>query len=168
MKLQPLLILAMAATLIFSGMASADGGGHKEVLPDETIIGISLLTSLITYFLIPKISKFELSNEQRLVSSLIMFTVVVHAILGIDDLKLLAGAAGFLGFGVIFFVLEIPTVENNRKYLSYLFIVYTLSIVIFYVYLHPDLMKDGSYDLVGILTKISEIGIIVLTVKKLN
>ena len=168
MKPQPLLILAMAATLIFSGTASADGGGHKEVLPDETIIGISLLSSLITYFLIPKISKFELSNEQRLVSSLIMFTVVVHAILGIDDLKLLAGAAGFLGFGVIFFVLEIPTVENNRKYLSYLFIVYTLSIVIFYVYLHPDLMKEGSYDLVGILTKISEIGIIALTVKKLN
>ena len=168
MKLQPLLILAMAATLIFSGVASADGGGHKEVLPDETIIGISLISSLITYFLIPKISKFELSNEQRLVSSLIMFTVVVHAILGIDDLKLLAGAAGFLGFGVIFFVLEIPTVENNRKYLSYLFIVYTLSIVIFYVYLHPDLMKEGSYDLVGILTKISEIGIIALTVKKLN
>ena len=168
MKPQPLLILAMAATLIFSGMASADGGGHKEVLPDETIIGISLISSLITYFLIPKISKFELSNEQRLVSSLIMFTVVVHAILGIDDLKLLAGAAGFLGFGVIFFVLEIPTVENNRKYLSYLFIVYTLSIVIFYVYLHPDLMKEGSYDLVGILTKISEIGIIALTVKKLN
>ena len=85
MKPQPLLILAMAATLIFSGMASADGGGHKEVLPDETIIGISLISSLITYFLIPKISKFELSNEQRLVSSLIMFTVVVHAILGIDD-----------------------------------------------------------------------------------
>ena len=160
MKPQPLLILAMAATLIFSGVASADGGGHKEVLPDETIIGISLISSLITYFLIPKISKFELSNEQRLVSSLIMFTVVVHAILGIDDLKLLAGAAGFLGFGVIFFVLEIPTVENNRKYLSYLFIVY--------VYLHPDLMKEGSYDLVGILTKISEIGIIALTVKKLN
>ena len=168
MKLQPLLILAMATTLTFSGMASADGGGHKEVLPDETIIGISLLSSLITYFLIPKISKFELSNEQRLFSSLIMFTVVVHAILGIDDLKLLAGAAGFLGFGIIFFVLEIPIVENNRKYLSYLFIVYTLSIVIFYVYLHPDLMKDGSYDLVGILTKISEIGIIALTVKKLN
>ena len=67
MKLQTLLILAMAATLIFSGMASADGGGHKEVLPDETIIGISLISSLITYFLIPKISKFELSNEQRLV-----------------------------------------------------------------------------------------------------
>ena len=97
MKLQPLLILGIASTLLSSGMASADGGGHKEVLPDETIVGISLLSSLITYFLIPKISKFELNNEQRLVSSLIMFTVVVHAILGIDDLKLLAGAAGFLG-----------------------------------------------------------------------
>ena len=168
MKIQPLLISGIAASLLFSGMASADGGGHKEVLPDETIIGISLLSSLITYFLIPKISKFELNNEQRLVSSLIMFTVVVHAILGIDDLKLLAGAAGFLGFGVVFFVLEIPIVENNRKNLSYLFTVYTLAIVIFYVYLHPDLMKDGSYDLVGILTKISEIGIIALTVKKLN
>ena len=113
-KLQPLLILAMAATLIFSGMASADGGGHKEVLPDETIIGISLISSLITYFLIPKISKFELSNEQRLVSSLIIFTVVVHAILGIDDLKLLVGAAGFFAFGVAFYVLEIPFVEKNK------------------------------------------------------
>ena len=64
MKLQPLLILGIASTLLSSGMASADGGGHKEVLPDETIIGISLLSSLITYFLIPKISKFELNNEQ--------------------------------------------------------------------------------------------------------
>ena len=95
-----------------------------------------------------------------------MFTVVVHAILGIDDLKLLAGAAGFFAFGVAFYVLEIPIVENNRKNLSYLFIVYTLAIVVFYVYLHPDLMKDGNYDLVGILTKISEIGIIGLTLKR--
>ena len=115
MKLQTLLIFGIVSTLFFSGMASADGGGHKEVLPDETIIGISLLSSLITYFLIPKISKFELNNEQKLVSSLIMFTVVVHAILGIDDLKLLAGAAGFFAFGVAFYVLEIPIVENNRK-----------------------------------------------------
>ena len=100
MKLQPLLILGITSTILFSGLASADGGGHKEVLPDETIIGISLLSSLITYFLVPKISKFELDNEQRLVSSLIMFTVVVHAILGIDDLKLLAGAAGFFARSV--------------------------------------------------------------------
>ena len=166
MKLQPLLILGITSTILFSGLASADGGGHKEVLPDETIIGISLLSSLITYFLVPKISKFELNNEQRLVSSLIMFTVVVHASLGIDDLKLLAGAAGFFAFGVAFYVLEITIVENNRKNLSYLFIVYTLAIVVFYVYLHPDLMKDGNYDLVGILTKISEIGIIGLTLKR--
>ena len=168
MKLQPLLILGIASTILFSGLASADGGGHKEVLPDETIIGISLLSSLITYFLIPKISKFELNNEQRLVSSLIMFTVVVHAILGIDDLKLLAGAAGFFAFGVAFYVLEITFVEKNKTTFSYLLIIYTLAIVIFYLYLHPDLTKDGSYDLVGILTKISEIGIIILTAKKLN
>ena len=168
MKVQPSLTLGLAATLLFSGMASADGGGHKEVLPDETIIGISLLSSLITYFLVPKISKFELKNDQRLVSSLIMFTVVVHAILGIDDLKLLAGAAGFFAFGVAFYVLEIPLVEKSKTIFSYLLIIYTLAIVIFYLYLHPDLTKDGSYDLVGILTKISEFGIIVLTVKKLN
>ena len=168
MKVQPSLTLGLAATLLFSGMASADGGGHKEVLPDETIIGISLLSSLITYFLVPKISKFELNNEQRLVSSLIVFTVVVHAILGIDDLKLLAGAAGFFAFGVAFYVFEIPFVEKSKTIFSYLLIIYTLAIVIFYLYLHPDLTKDGSYDLVGILTKISEFGIIVLTVKKLN
>ena len=97
-----------------------------------------------------------------------MFTVVVHAILGIDDLKLLVGAAGFFAFGVAFYVLEIPFVEKNKTLFSYLLIIYTLAIVIFYLYLHPDLTKDGNYDLVGILTKISEIGIIVLTVKKLN
>ena len=168
MKLQPLLILGIASTILFSGLASADGGGHKEVLPDETIIGIGLLSSIITYFLVPKISKFELNNEQRLVSSLIMFTVVVHAILGIDDLKLLAGAAGVFAFGVAFYVLKITFVEKNKTTFSYLLIIYTLAIVIFYLYLHPDLTKDGSYDLVGILTKISEIGIIVLTAKKLN
>ena len=110
MKLQPLLILGITSTTLFSGLASADGGGHKEVLPDETIIGISLLSSLITYFLVPKISKFELNNEQRLVSSLIMFTVVVHAILGIDDLKLLAGAAGFFAFVAVSYThLTLPT-----------------------------------------------------------
>ena len=146
MKLQPLLILGITSTILFSGLASADGGGHKEVLPDETIIGISLLSSLITYFLVPKISKFELNNEQRLVSSLIMFTVVVHAILGIDDLKLLVGAAGFFAFGVAFYVLEIPFVEKNKTIFSYLLIIYTLAIVIFYLYLHPDLTKDGNYD----------------------
>ena len=97
-----------------------------------------------------------------------MFTVVVHAILGIDDLKLLAGAAGFFAFGVAFYVLEIPFVEKNKTVFSYLLITYTLAIVVFYLYLHPDLTKDGNYDVVGILTKISEIGIIVLTVKKLN
>ena len=166
MKLQPLLIFGLGATLLFSGMASADGGGHKEVLPDETVIGISVLLSIITYLLIPKISKFELDNEQRIVSSLIMFTIVVHAILGIDDLKLLAGAVGFLAFGIVFFVIKIPVVENNKTNLSYLLVIYTLSIVAFYIYLHPDLMKDGKYDLVGILTKISEIGINGLTLRK--
>ena len=125
MKLQSLLIFGLTMTALFSGIASADGGGHKEVLPDETIIGISGLLSLVTYFLVPKISVFELNNEQRALSSLIIFTTVVHAILGIDDLKLLVGAVGFLGFGFILLIYKIPFVEENRKNLSYLFIVYT-------------------------------------------
>ena len=165
MKLQSLLIFGLTMTALFSGIASADGGGHKEVLPDETIIGISGLLSLVTYFLVPKISVFELNNEQRALSSLIIFTTVVHAILGIDDLKLLVGAVGFLGFGFILLIYKIPFVEENRKNLSYLFIVYTLSIIIFYVYLHPNLMKDHSYDILGIITKITEIGIIVLVLR---
>ena len=160
--------LAIFLATFSSGMASADGGGHKQVMPDENIIGISLLASIIAYFMISKISKFSLNSEDKLAFSLIVFTIVVHAILGIDDLKLLAGAAGFLAFGVAFYVLEIGFVEKNRTIFSYLLIIYTLAIVIFYLYLHPDLTKDGSYDLVGILTKISEFGIIVLTVKKLN
>ena len=168
MKLQPLLILGIASTIISSGLASADGGGHKQVMPDENIIGISLLASVVAYFMISKISKFSLNGEDKLAFSLVVFTIMVHAILGIDDLKLLAGAAGFFAFGVAFYVLEIGFVEKNKTIFSYLLIIYTLAIIIFYLYQHPDLTKDGSYDLVGILTKISEIGIIALTVRKLN
>ena len=138
------------------------------IQPDENIIGISLLASTVAYFLVPKISKYNLDNEDKLASSLLIFTIAVHAILGIDDLKLLAGAAGFLAFGVAFFVIEIPFVEKSKTMFSYLLIIYTLAIIIFYLYQHPDLTKNGSYDSVGILTKISEIGIIALTLRKLN
>ena len=168
MKLRFFSLLAICLATFSSGIASADGGGHKQVMPDENIIGISLLASIIAYFMIPKVSKFSLNNEDKIAFSLLVFTIVVHAILGIDDLILLAGAAGFLAFGIAFFVMEIPFVEKNRTIFSYLLIIYSLAIVIFYLYQHPDLTKDGSYDLVGILTKISEIGIIILTAKKLN
>ena len=168
MKLQFFSLLAICLATFSSGMASADGGGHKQVMPDENIIGISLLASTVAYFLVPKISKYNLDNEDKLASSLLIFTIAVHAILGIDDLKLLAGAAGFLAFGVAFFVMEIPFVEKSKTMFSYLLIIYTLAIIIFYLYQHPDLTKDGSYDSVGILTKISEIGIIALTLRKLN
>ena len=82
MKLQPLLISGITMTVLFSGIAAADGGGHKEVLPDETIIGISVLLSLATYFIVPKISVFELNNEQRALSSLIIFKGVTEKFLG--------------------------------------------------------------------------------------
>ena len=168
MKSRLFSLLAICLATFSSGMASADGGGHKQVIPDENIIGISLLASIVAYFMISKISKFNLNGEDKLAFSLLVFTIVVHAILGIDDLILLAGAAGFLAFGVAFFVMEIPFVEKNRTIFSYLLIIYSLAIVIFYLYQHPDLTKDGSYDSVGILTKISEIGIIALTLRKLN
>ena len=52
--------LVFLLIILFSfGNASADGGGHKEILPDETIIGISLVSSIITYFFIAKISRQE-------------------------------------------------------------------------------------------------------------
>ena len=168
MKIQNIVLGGLIGFAFFSGMAAADGGGHKEILPDETIIGISLACTLLTYFTVAKISGFSLDNVEKITAALIMFTIVVHAILGIDDLKLLAGAAGYLAFGVAFYVMEIPFVEKNRTIFSYLLIIYTLAIVVFYLYLHPDLTKNGSYDSVGILTKISEIGIIVLTAKKLS
>ena len=105
MKLRFFSLLAVCLATFSSGMASADGGGHKQVMPDENIIGISLLASIVAYFMISKVSKFSLNNEDKIAFSLVIFTIVVHAILGIDDLILLAGAAGFLAFGVAFFVI---------------------------------------------------------------
>ncbi len=168
MSLQNIVLSGIIGLVFFSGIAAADGGGHKEILPDETIIGISLVCTLLTYFAVAKISSFDLDSMEKITASLIMFTIVVHTILGINDLKLMVGAAGFLAFGIAFFVYEMPLVEKNRTTFSYLFIIYALAIVIFYLYLHPDLTKNGGYDLVGILTKISEIGIIILTIKRLN
>ena len=133
-RLLSLLVICLAT--FSSGMASADGGGHKQVMPDENIIGISLLASIVAFFMISKISKFSLNGEDKLAFSLVVFTIMVHAILGIDDLKLLAGAAGFFAFGVAFYVLEIGFVEKNKTIFSYLLIIYTLAIIIFLSLIH--------------------------------
>lgn len=159
--------LVFLLIILFSfGNASADGGGHKEILPDETIIGISLVSSIITYFFIAKISGHELSNQKRLISSLIVFTTIVHAILGTEDLKLLLGAVGFLGFGCFLYILKLPLIEENKTNFRYLLAAYTFAIIIFYIYLHPDLTKNGEYDILGLITKLSEIGIIGLVIKR--
>ena len=50
MKIQNIVLSGLLGLAFFSGMAAADGGGHKEILPDETIIGISLACTLLTYF----------------------------------------------------------------------------------------------------------------------
>ena len=71
MKSRLFSLLAICLATFSSGMASADGGGHKQVMPDENIIGISLLASIIAYFMISKISKFSLNNEDKLAFSLL-------------------------------------------------------------------------------------------------
>ena len=76
MKLRFFSLLAICLATFSSGIASADGGGHKQVMPDENIIGISLLASIIAYFMISKISKFSLNSEDKLAFSLIVFTIV--------------------------------------------------------------------------------------------
>ena len=42
MRLQNIVLSGIAGLTFLSGISAADGGGHKEILPDETIIGISL------------------------------------------------------------------------------------------------------------------------------
>ena len=88
MRIQNTVLNGLVGIAFFSGTAATDGGGHKEILPDETIIGISLAFTLLTYFTVAKISGFSLDNVEKITAALIVFTVVVHAILGIDDLKL--------------------------------------------------------------------------------
>jgi len=63
MKLRFFSLLAICLATFSSGIASADGGGHKQVMPDENIIGISLLASIVAYFMISKISKLIDVNE---------------------------------------------------------------------------------------------------------
>lgn len=91
-------------------------------------------------------------NEDRLTLSLVVFTSVVHIILGVEDIMLLVGGFGFLAFGLTLYIEKIDLVEQNRTTVFYLLIAYTLSIIIFYIYLHPDLTKDGNYDHLGIVT----------------
>ena len=155
MRLQNIVLGGIAGLTFLSGISAADGGGHKEILPDETIIGISLACSLLTYFTIAKISNFDLENVEKITAALIMFTIVVHAILGIDDLKLLAGAAGFLAFGVAFFVMEIPFVEKNRTIFSYLLIIIFITENIFNITMQPlvDFDEFNSFHLTSTFKK---------------
>ena len=58
MRLQNIVLSGIAGLTFLSGISAADGGGHKEILPDETIIGISLACSLLTYFTISILLRF--------------------------------------------------------------------------------------------------------------
>ena len=41
MRLQNIVLGGIAGLTFLSGISAADGGGHKEILPDETIIAVS-------------------------------------------------------------------------------------------------------------------------------
>ena len=81
---------------------------------------------------------------------------------------LLLGGIGFLAFGFTLYIEKVDLIEQNRTSVFYLLIAYTLSIIIFYIYLHPDLTKDGNYDHLGIITKIVEAGIVGLGMMQLD
>ena len=169
-----MLIELLMKTVLHSGGNSSAGQFYEDTLVgDNIIVGantiiIGTVLSIIAYLFAPKISKFMLLTEDRLTLSLIIFTAVVHIILGVEDVMLLLGGIGFLAFGFTLYIEKVDLIEQNRTSVFYLLIVYTLSIIIFYIYLHPDLTKDENYDHLGIITKIVEAGIVGLGMMQLD
>lgn len=167
-----MLVDLLTKILLHSGGNSSTNQFYEDTLVgDNFIVGantilIGTILSIIIYLFAPNFSKFSLMNEDRLTLSLVVFTSVVHIILGVEDIMLLVGGFGFLAFGLTLYIEKIDLVEQNRTTVFYLLIAYTLSIIIFYIYLHPDLTKDGNYDHLGIVTKIVEVGIVTLGIMK--
>ena len=140
-------------------IASAHGDANNtSLLTNMQILLISISISVTTFFILRKKFPEKLSVFTPSIFSLALLSSIVHILLGINDEILLLGGAGMLTIILSPMLIELNDTRENIAKIS----LGTLSLLIFVAYFVTN--HDIHYiaeDYLGIVSKVSEIGVIV-------
>ena len=155
----------LAMLLSLTPLVSAHGEEESTGLSNSQVLIIASLAAIMLYFLTNKF----LSNRQTAFSTSIIglasFTGLVHVLLGIDDNTLLLGGIGALGLISLPMFLTLNAQKTKLVRLSLMILV----LVMFVAYFVSN--HDIHYileDYLGIITKITELGILALLFRNLR
>lgn len=158
------IVLFGAMVLVtFLQTVSAHGGEESEGLSNLQIMLTSLSASVVFFIIYKKIPNLGANPNEKITLTLVLYTGVVHVLLGINDFIFLLG-----GFGVILIAI-LPYFSNFAKARKGLVQVMlgTAVITMFIAYFVSN--HDLHYiaeDYLGITTKLAEVGIIGLMLKQ--
>ncbi len=154
-----ILVTLSLATLTFIPTVSAHGGGTTDA---STVLIIALLCSVSGYLLVQKFAHFHNGKVPPLLFSMIIYTSTVHIILGIERPLLLVGGVGILAVTIYSMLGQENSIRKNSKKLISLI---AISMFIGYFAENHDIHYMAK-DYLGITTKISEIVILAIMVRK--
>ena len=156
-------VLTLLFSISFAQIASAHGGEESSGLSNIQVLIISGASSIVFFILFVVVKKYEAIVARSNLYSLVLFTVFVHILLGVEDPLLIAGGVGVLSATFMPILFNFSKQINQLADLALGLIV--LSMLIGYFVSNHDLHLILE-DFLGIITKLVELGILVLLVKQ--
>ena len=157
------MLFSVMGLVTFLQTVSGHGGEESEGLSNLQIMLTSLSASVVFFIIYQKIPNLGTHPNEKITLTLVLYTGVVHVLLGMNDFIFLLG-----GFGVILIAI-LPYFSNFAKARKGLVQVMlgTAVITMFIAYFVSN--HDLHYiaeDYLGITTKLAEVGIIGLMLKQ--
>ena len=145
--------------------AAAHGGEASDGLSNIQITTAAIVLCVISYFAIPKFLGSDTGKGENVILAAVVYTGAVHVMLGLDDVVFLLGGIGIIGFGFAPLVLKFA--KNNEKIFQLGLAINALIMFIAYFVSNHDLHYLLE-DYLGLTTKVSEIVIMALVVRKMR
>lgn len=156
--------VALLSVLLLDN-AAAHGGEASDGLSNMQITIAAIVLCVISYFAIPKFLGSDTSRGKNVILAAVIYTGAVHIMLGLDDVVFLLGGIGIIGFGFAPLVLKFA--KNNEKIFQMGLAINALIMFIAYFVSNHDLHYLLE-DYLGLTTKVSEIVIMTLVVRKMR
>ena len=150
-------------TLSLAQIASAHGDEEPSGLSNIQVLIISGASSLVFFILFAVVKKYEAIVSRSSLYSLVLFTALVHILLGAEDPLLIAG--GFGALSATFMPILFNFSERINKLADLALGLIVLSMLIGYFVYNHDLHLITE-DYLGVATKLVELCILVLLINQ--
>lgn len=130
------------------------------LLTTNVRIILSIVTAVVTLFVLWSHLKVRLRRPQYGVIGLVVLTATLHMLSGANDTILFINGVGYMGLLTVLYFAPLGRFARYRPLLYWVFIGYTGVTIVLYFVVHPWRMVAGSVDTVGWLTKAVEIVLI--------